>query len=108
MKPGSPLAAALVAALLAAAPAAAQAPEAVAALKALASDPSAPQPASLAGYGFIEATYLVDGLTRGEIRALQGALESRRLTLPANVANAVNSRRMNARAIGPGNGGGRD
>lgn len=63
--------------------------EAIAALQALAKDPSATQPPVLESYNFKEATYLIDGLTRNEIRALGANLYKMNLELPSNIDGAI-------------------
>ncbi|QIE55262.1 hypothetical protein G5B40_07215 [Pikeienuella piscinae] len=79
--------------------------EALAALRALAADPAAPQPAALAALEFTDATYLLDDLSPGEIRRLSEYLEKGRLTLPPDVAGAIEARTLKIQ--GPGDQGGR-
>ncbi len=94
----------LLAALLLAAPGHAQETP-LAALKALASNPYAPAAPALAEVGYLDATYLLDGLSRSELRALVAALRSRELNAPPNIVAAVRAR--GGQSSGAGENGGR-
>lgn len=63
--------------------------DAVAALKQLAANPSAPVAPVLGEFKFREATFLIDRLTHNERRALREAIDKRDVRLPGNVEGAI-------------------
>lgn len=77
-------------------------PEAVAALRAIAADPSTPVPAVLSQIDFHSATYLLDDLTPGERRRLGEYVRRNEIHLPSIIESAVRMR--TERPLGRGGG----
>lgn len=63
--------------------------EALAALRSLISDPRRETPPILSTYGFEEAQYLVDGLTRNEMFRLQALVRDYGVDLPSGILTAL-------------------
>lgn len=79
--------------------------EATAALRVLAANPAAPQPAAPAALSFRNMTWLLGGLSPGDIRRLSEYLDKDRLTLPPNLEGAIKARTRKIQR--PGDQGGR-
>ncbi len=66
--------------------------QALEALRTLSYNPHAPSPAVFGTFSHIEATYLVDGLSRNQIVRLREHIDSGALKLPANLGEAIRSK----------------
>jgi len=86
----------LAAAILAAGGAAAQDAAALQSLKALSSDETATVAPELAQIGWLDATYLVDGLSHNELIKLRKSLDRYAISLPPNIAGAIRAKTPNA------------